>query len=150
MPAIPEKILAPTDEDVKLARQSCRSLSPFAGRRLTVSIKARGGKRTEVELPAPAVAGLLRLLAQMAEGAAVSLMPIRSQLTTRQAADLLGVSRPFLVAQMKSGKLRFQKVGTHRRIAFADLMEYRKTMAAESDKAMDTLVAEAQKLNLGY
>jgi|ERR1700683_5300881 excisionase family DNA binding protein len=150
MPATLEETLAPTDEDVKLARQSCRSLSPFTGHRLKLSIKARGAKATEVELPAPAVAGLVRLLAQMAEGAAVTLMPVQSQLTTRQAADLLGVSRPFLVAQMKSGKLRFQKVGTHRRIAFADLLEYRKNMAAESDKAMDTLVAEAQKLKLGY
>jgi excisionase family DNA binding protein len=150
MSPILKQPVVPSDEDVKLAKQSSRSLTPFAGSRLKCTIKAKGGRPIELELPAAAVRILSSMLAQMANGNAVVLMPVNSHLTTQQAADLLGVSRPFLVAQMKSGKLRFQKIGTHRRIAYADLMEYRKKIAAESDAAMDALVSEAQKLGLGY
>lgn len=145
-----EEPVAPSDEDVNLAKQSSRSLTAFAGHRLTCTIKTDKGEPVEIELPAAAVGVLTQMLTQMAEGKAVVLMPINAQLTTQQAADLLGVSRPFLVAEMKGGKLPFQKIGTHRRIAYADLVKYRQKMAEESNAAMDKLVAEAQELNLGY
>lgn len=150
MATLLEEPVTPSEEDVKLARQSSRSLTAFTGHRITCTIKTKDGEPVEIELPAAAVGVLSQMLTQMADGKAVVLMPINAQLTTQQAADILGVSRPFLTAQMKSGKLPFQKIGTHRRIAFADLMQYKQKMAAESNAAMDKLVAEAQELNLGY
>jgi excisionase family DNA binding protein len=145
-----EKTVAPSEDDVRLAKQSSRSLSAFTGHRITCIIKSEGTKQVEMELPATVVSLLESMLTQMAQGNAVVLMPVNAQLTTQQAADILGISRPFLVAEMTNGKLSYQKIGTHRRIAFADLMQYRQKMSEESNAAMDTLVTEAQELNLGY
>jgi excisionase family DNA binding protein len=150
MPTTLEEPVTPSDDDVNLAKQSSRSLAAFAGHGVTCSIKTGKGEPVEIQLPAAAVGVLAQMLTQMAEGKAVVLMPINAQLTTQQAADLLGVSRPFLISEMKGGKLPFQKIGTHRRIAYAELMKYRQKMAEESNAAMDSLVAEAQELKLGY
>lgn len=140
----------PSDEDVRLAKASSRSLAAFAGHRLTCSIRTGHGEPVEIALPAAAVVVLSQVLAQMAEGKVVALVPIGAQLTTQQAADLLGVSRPFLVSEMKRGRLAFEKIGTHRRIAYSELVKYRQRMAEESNAAMDGLVAEAQALKMGY
>lgn len=145
-----EQPVTPSEEDVNLAKQSSRSLTALGGQKVTCRIKSAKGEPVEIELPMAAVRMLTQMLTQMAEGKAVVLMPINAQLTTQQAADLLGVSRPFLVEQMKSGQLAFQKVGTHRRIAYVELMRYREKMAAESQEAMNSLAAEAQELKLGY
>ena len=142
--------LAPSSEDITLAQESSRCLTAVAGHQVTCTIKAADGKPIKIKLPASVVEMLTQMLTQMAQGKAVGLIPINAQLTTQQAADILGVSRPFVTAQMKIGKLRFHKIGTHRRIAFSDLMKYRSELAKESEDAMDALVAEAQELNLGY
>ena len=142
--------LAPNEEDITLAQESSRSLTAFAGHQVTCTIKSVVGQPIEIKLPASVVGMLTQMLTQMAQGKAVSLIPINAQLTTQQAADILGVSRPFLTSQMKIGKVPFQKIGTHRRIAFTDLMKYRNELARESEDAMDALVAEAQEHKMGY
>ncbi len=93
---------------------------------------------------------LINMLTEMAEGNAITLVPTHALLTTQQAANMLGVSRPFIIQQMKDAQIPFQKIGTHRRIAFTDLVKYRRRMAEESDKAMNELVAQAQELSMGY
>jgi excisionase family DNA binding protein len=69
-------------------------------------------------------------------------------LTTQNAADVLGVSRPFIVKQIESGLLPHRMVGTHRRILFRDLMEYKHKMEADRDRALGDLAAESQRLGL--
>ena len=139
----------PSAADVAMARESSRMLAGLGGRKLKVSLR-RGGKDLPVELPAPAVEMLIKMLEELAEGKPVVLFPVDAQLTTQQAADLLGVSRPFIVEQMKAGKFAFRKVGTHRRISLLELMNYKRSMAEESNRAMNVLVAQAQELDMGY
>jgi len=85
---------------------------------------------------------------QMALGKSITLIPINKLLTTQEAADMLNVSRPFLVKELKDGKLPFQKVGTHRRIPFEELIKYQQKMLTESEQAMDELTRLDQEMEL--
>jgi len=139
--------VCPTDQETTLARESGRQLGPFIKHDLQVRIPETN---EEITLPASAVRLLVELLSEMAEGNAVALTPIHAELTTQQAADLLGVSRPFLVKQLEAGLLPFRKVGTHRRILFKDLMAYKRGIDRKRLETLDQLAAQAQDLDMGY
>lgn len=139
--------VTPTVDDVRLAKASSRRLAPFLNRNLNVRI-AETDER--VELPAIAVRLLVDLLSAMAEGNAVTLIPIHAELTTQQAADLLGMSRPFLIKQLEDGVIPFRKIGTHRRVLFSDLMKYKHEIDSKREEALDELAAQAQELDMGY
>ena len=139
--------VTPTVDDVRLAKLSMRRLAPFFNQNLNIRIAETGEL---VELPAVAVRLLVDMLSAMAEGDAVTLIPIRAELTTQQAAELLGVSRPFLVKQLEEGVIPFRRVGTHRRILFSDLMQYKQEIDSKRLEALDELTAQAQELDMGY
>ncbi|MGH3489613.1 MAG: helix-turn-helix domain-containing protein [Actinopolymorphaceae bacterium] len=68
-------------------------------------------------MPRAAVRLLARILAHMAAGRGVSVIPVHAELTTQQAADMLNVSRPFLIGHLEAGEIDYTKVGSHRRVA---------------------------------
>jgi excisionase family DNA binding protein len=134
-----------------LARESSRRLARYTKQSTPLIVTPEGGKASDaVVLPASAVKLLVRLLSEMAAGNAVTLIPVHAELTTQQAAGLLGVSRPFVIKQIEDGKLPHRRIGTHRRVMFKDLMDFKRRIDADRSKALDQLAAEAQKLNLGY
>jgi excisionase family DNA binding protein len=144
--------IAPTEADTQLARESSRKLAAHKlGRRASVRIQVLDDHEPEtVALPASALRLLQHILTEMAQGNAVTLIPIHAELTTQQAADLLNVSRPFLVGLLDSGQIPHRKVGTHRRVLFRDVMAYKQKNDAERLKALEELTAQAQELNMGY
>ncbi len=151
MAATATTMAPPSRAAAAAARASRQRLAAVArpGRPLTVQLR-EGPRDATVELPADAVALLLAILEDMAEGHVVAVVPQRAELTTQQAADFLNVSRPFLIGLLEDGKIPFRKVGSHRRIRLEDVQRYKAAIDAERRKALDRLTAEAQELGMGY
>ncbi|MDJ0624946.1 MAG: helix-turn-helix domain-containing protein [Candidatus Caenarcaniphilales bacterium] len=91
---------------------------------------------------------LISLIRNMAEGKAVTLIPLDSELTTQQAADYLNVSRPYLIGLLNEGKIDYRKVGKHRRVLFKDLVIYKEESYKRSMEALDEITKTSQELGL--
>ena len=77
-------------------------------------------------------------------------MPKELDVTTQEAAMFLNVSRPYLVRLLEEGKIAYHKGGTHRRIRFADVLQYKEDRQKISQDALQKLADQAQELNMGY
>lgn len=84
---------------------------------------------------------LMELLRHIGRGDAVTLVPVSQMLTTQQAADILNVSRPFLISLLEKGELECTMVGRHRRIRAEHLFAYQQARDARRDKALSALAA---------
>ena len=141
----------PTEQDSALARESSRVLSTYARRTEALQVELSDDEHREaISLPAGAVRLLLDLLTQIAEGNAVTLMPMHAELTTQQAADILNVSRPYLVNLLDTGAIGHRKVGTHRRVKLRDLITYKHRVDGDRLDALDKLTRQAEELDMGY
>ena len=140
----------PTSDEAELARRAILSLlrALHHGNAKTISVSADGGESPPVVIPRMAYELFLEVLGQMASGNAVTLVPVHAQLTTQQAADLLNVSRPFVIKLLDQKELPHQKVGTHRRIMAEHLIAYKKRREAGSRQALSELSALGQDFGL--
>lgn len=103
-----------------------------------------------ISIPKKALTLLSDIIENMANGKSVSIVPSNSELSTQRAADILGVSRPHLVKLLETQKIPFQKVGSHRRVALQDLLNYKQKANKLRNKQLYFLANQAQELNLGY
>ena len=149
MPASTKDPVAPSSDEVDLAKSSLRKLVGEPKGRVTIQIKI-GRKPEMVEIPLSAYRLLRDLLSEMAQGNAVTLIPVHAELTTQQAADLLNVSRPFLVGLLDNRKIPYHRVGTHRRVRYEDLMLYKHRVDADRRSVLDELAKDAQENDMGY
>ncbi len=140
-------IAAQPDEQQPLA-----ALHDLLERRRSKHARAElvGPDGTRREIPDSVYEVLVQVVHQMAQGHAVSIVPVHAQLTTQQAAELLGVSRPHLVKLLEDGHIPFSRPGKHRRVRLDDLMAYKQHQADERRAALDELAAEAARLGLRY
>ena len=95
----------------------------------STKLVGKGGE--SVTIPAPVRTLLAEIARNMEAGKSVSVVAEQHELTTQRAANILGVSRPFLVRMLEDGKLAFHMVGSHRRVYLSDLLEYK----AKRDRA---------------
>jgi excisionase family DNA binding protein len=145
---IPPTIL-PTAKEANLAKETIRFLSAHGGSASPLKLRVVGAPEGEtVQLPASAVKMLVGILDEMARGNTVTLVPVHAELTTQEAADLLGISRPSLIQILDEGKINFRKVGTHRRVRFEAVMSYKRRADAERRAALAELAAYDQEIGL--
>jgi len=141
----------PIQHEVYIAAQGQRVLAAYlANDRATqcIQIFDNHNQAHQIELPTTALHLLADVLAEMAHGNAVQVVPIHTELTTQEAADLLNISRPHLVKLLEDGKIPFYRTGKHRRVRLADLMQYKQARARASEAAMAELTRQSQEL--GY
>jgi excisionase family DNA binding protein len=100
------------------------------------------------ELPVSALDSIETILKNLAEGRHSEILSEDQYLTTQQAADILNVSRPFVVRLLEAGKLPFKKVGRHRRVRFSDLKTYQEKQQRIALQNLQKIAEESQKLGL--
>jgi excisionase family DNA binding protein len=93
----------------------------------------------QIPLPEPVHDLLLMILKNLQAGKAISIVPEHQQLTTQRAANILGVSRPFLVGLVERGEIPFHMVGSHRRIYLRDLLDYKRRRDAARHNAINDM-----------
>jgi excisionase family DNA binding protein len=143
--------LPPTEEEAKLSQESSRILAAYTqGEGHLIQVKTDETSSPAIAIPASAFRMFVEILAQMAQGNAVTLVPLHAELTTQEAADILGVSRPYFVKLLESGAIPYRKVGTRRRVRYEDVLNYKNQIDEKRRQTLDELVAEAQALNMGY
>lgn len=152
---VAEKLLfhIPTPEEAVLARRSGRVLAAQLAKPESptrVKLVSKDGESEIVALPNSAMRLFVDLLGHMARGDAVRLVAVNAELTTQEAADLLNVSRPFLVGLLEAGEIHFRKVGTHRRVRACDVIGYKEQIDEKRRAALNELAKEAQELGMGY
>ena len=111
-------------------------------------VKLVGAEGGSVALPDSVVRLLGQLVQALAREQAVAVVPIGRELTTQQAADLLNISRPYLIQLLDRGEIPHRKTGTHRRIALPDLLAYKERRDSRRTQALDDLVRLSQELGL--
>ncbi len=139
----------PSEQDTIIAQETSRKLATHFHNqeKLTVLLINSENKPSEpIELPASVVRLLLDLLDEIAQGNAVTIMPIHAALTTQQAADLLNVSRPFLVKLLENKEIPYHKIGTHRRVYAEDIFKYKRAIEQKRSQVLEELVALDQEM----
>jgi excisionase family DNA binding protein len=118
---------------------------------LSAKLEAKGDVSVSVQdLPYSVLMLVRQILTEMAQGHAVSLSALPKELSTQQAATVLGVSRPFVIKLMDEGQLAYRKVGSHRRVMLDEVMVYMEGTRVKRLAGLAELTAEAQELGLGY
>lgn len=144
--------VAPTATERQLASDALRRLTTGVSEKaeLRVQLVENGESGEPLAVPVAAMHLFMQLLHEMAEGHAVTLVPTHTELTTQQAADLLNVSRPYLINLLEKGELPFRKVGAHRRVKVSNLLAYKQQVDTARLQVLEELAAQAQELDMGY
>ena len=143
-----------SDDEAALLKQASRLMSEAldrsrAHRIVLVEEKPKGEEVARIDVPPATLRLLAQILALMAKQQTFTLCPELSELTTKQAAEVLGVSRPFLIGLLERDLIPHRKVGRHRRIFSKDVLSYRETMQAGRKQALDDLVKASEDTS-GY
>jgi len=113
-----------------------------------VSIESLDGQKTTVSLPEGTLALIASVLREVSHGRSVSVVSSDAELTTQEAANMLNVSRPYLVKLLSRGKIPYRSVGVRRRILLSDLLDYKEKESARRHAILEEMVVENQRLGL--
>ena len=145
----------PNQIDAEQAANAVAELTEFlrAHPTLTARVQLVADKadgQTQVVVPAVAFHFFIDILAELANGNAVTVAPVHAELTTQQAADLLNVSRPYLVKLLEDRRIPYRRVGNRRKVMLVDLLKYKRHDDAHREEILDELTREAERVGLDY
>ncbi len=142
--------VVPTPEDVQLAKESTRKFAALSTKDKEDAHYVLTDKQSNVELKISKAMfeAFIELMKEMADGKAIMLIPVDAELTTQEAADMLNVSRPYVVKLLDEGQIPSRTVGRYRRVRFEDLLKYQQEMEARRQAALNEMAAQTQELEL--
>ncbi len=126
--------------------QAIKELEHILNHEENSQLKLVAANGEQITIPDSVFRVLRQVVQAMALGKNVSIVTHNPELTTQQAADLLNVSRPYLIKLLEQGELPYMMVGTHRRVKFGDLREYKQRRDTKRRQLLDNLIAESQEL----
>lgn len=144
----------PSKHEQKQALEFSQLLSNYFNEqkdsKINIKLEINNVENISATLPANITEIFLYILEQTADGNAVTVATQYTELSTQQAADLLNVSRPYLILLLEQGNIPHHKVGSHRRVLFSDVVAYKELSYTKRRSALDELTRQAQELNMGY
>lgn len=141
----------PSDESAAVAARALTQVQAYLRAHQAGPATVRLVSETDGEdlvVPHDVVELLARILAHMASGHGVSVVPAHAELTTQEAANLLNVSRPYLIGLLEADEIEYRFVGTHRRVLAGSLIEYKRRDDARRREAADELTRLNQAMGL--
>jgi len=141
----------PGDVDAEVAERAARRIRDYLTSHPDddlVEVLGEIGDDDALVIPRVTAIMFAQILDLLGQGRGVQIMPREAELTTQQAADMLNVSRPYLISLLESGQIPFRRVGRHRRITFEALMEYKRRDDLERRAAADDLADLSEELGL--
>jgi excisionase family DNA binding protein len=111
-------------------------------------LKLVAGNNEEMTIPDSVCCVLRQVVQAMASGKNVSIVTYNPEITTQQAADLLNVSRPYLIKLLEQGELPYILVGTHRRVKFEDLIKYKQQRDTKRRELLQELIEISEEAGL--
>jgi excisionase family DNA binding protein len=142
-----EPVRAPREDQAEIAELATALHAPSTARDTHYDLIGPGGERHRI--PQAVVYGLARIVEVLASGDALTIVPVGAVMTTQQAADLLNVSRQYLVRLLDDGKLPYDRTGKHRRLKIEDVLAYKQQRDHERDEKLDELARLTEELG-GY
>ena len=107
------------------------------------------GPQGSIAIPEAIFHILVRVAEVLERGDAITLVPVHKELTTQQAADLLNVSRQYLVRLLDEGRIPYTRTGKHRRLRIDDVLAYKQTRDRERDESLNELARLSEEFG-GY
>lgn len=138
------------DREMARVAQRCLMEALDHSRAASITLTTESGEHPSIDLPPGSLKIIGQVLGMMSAGRPIVLMPAKQEMSTVEAANFLNVSRPFVIKEIREGRLAHRMVGTHRRIAFSDLVEYAQDMQSRRLDALDRMAANAAELGLEY
>ena len=144
-----ENISKPSKEEQKAAMLSydvlASALSEIKDKNPEIEIEET---QERIRIPLSALRLLAKILKETSQGKPVSIVPIATEVTTQAAAEMLSCSRPHVVKLLETGKIKFTKVGKHRRIRYEDVISYKKEMKVEQERLINEIMDTDEKTGL--
>jgi excisionase family DNA binding protein len=142
-----KQILPQNSENIELIKNTLEKLKQEqiiqnSGQIIDFNMQAR--------LPAEIAYMFVEILNAIANGQGVTVIPQNAELTTVEAADILKVSRPFLIKLLENGEIPYRTVGKHRRILMKDVIAYKDDIDSKRREVLDELVRLDQENGMGY